>query len=62
MVPKEFLMNNNAGLLFENNKESELYNKLLEFKKLEKIDNFKKRVLAKKNSKKIYNVQTLFGS
>ena len=40
--PKEFLMNNNAGLLFENNKESELYNKPLEFKKLEKIDNFKK--------------------
>ena len=32
---------------FENNKESELYNKLLEFKKLEKIDNFK-RILTKK--------------
>ena len=50
--PKEFLMNNNAGLLFESNKESELYNKLVEYKKLEKIDNFKRRVLAKKNSKK----------
>ena len=32
--PKEFLMNNNSGLLYENNKESELYNKIIKFKKL----------------------------
>ena len=48
--PKEFLLNGRAGLIFENNKENELLKKLEEFKKLEKNDIFKKKLLAKKNS------------
>ena len=50
--PKEFLLNGRAGLIFENNKENELLKKLEEFKKLEKNDIFKKKLLAKKNSAK----------
>ena len=50
--PKEFLLNGRAGLIFENNKENELLKKLKEFKKLEKNDIFKKKLLAKKNSAK----------
>ena len=50
--PSEFLLSGNAGLLFENNVNDELFKKLKEFKKLEKKDIFKKKLLAKKNSKK----------
>ena len=42
----------NAGLLFENNVNDELFKKLKDFKKLEKKEIFKIKVLAKKNSKK----------
>ena len=38
--PREFLLNGNAGFLFESNKEDELFKKLDEFKKLEKKGNF----------------------
>ena len=48
--PREFLLNGNAGFLFESNKEDELFKKLDEFKKLEKKEIFKKIVLAKRNS------------
>ena len=48
--PTEFLSNGCAGLLFRNNKNDELFNKLSEFKKLEKKQIFQKKVLAKKNS------------
>ncbi len=50
--PSEFLLSGNAGLLFENNVNDELFEKLKDFKKLEKKEIFKKKVLAKKNSKK----------
>tara|TARA_B100001248_G_C27392988_1_gene463585 strand:- start:2474 stop:3628 length:1155 start_codon:yes stop_codon:yes gene_type:complete len=50
--PKEFLLNGDAGLLFENNKKDDLFKKLNEFKKLEKNQIFHKKVLAKKNSMK----------
>tara|TARA_B100000963_G_scaffold144100_1_gene125563 strand:+ start:17630 stop:18778 length:1149 start_codon:yes stop_codon:yes gene_type:complete len=49
--PKEFLLNGKAGLIFENNRKDELFKKLVEFKKLEKEEISKKRLLAKKNSK-----------
>ena len=48
--PKEFLLNGNAGLLFESNKKNKLLEKLNEFKRLEKKQIFKKKVLAKKKS------------
>jgi len=50
--PKEFLLNGDAGLLFENNRKDELFKKLIEFKKLDKNKIFEKKVLAKKNSAK----------
>jgi len=49
--PKEFLLNGNAGILFESNREDELFKKLNEFKKLNSHIIFKKKVLAKKNTK-----------
>ena len=48
--PNEFLSNGNAGLLFENNKENELFKKLKEFKELKKNEIYKKKILAKKKS------------
>ena len=48
--PKEFLLNGDAGLIFESNKNEELFKKLCEFKKLEKKYILKKKLLAKKNS------------
>lgn len=48
--PKEFLLNGKAGLIFKSNLKNELYNKLIEFKKSNEIDLYKKRILAKKNS------------
>ena len=50
--PKEFLSSGNAGLLFENNREDELFKKLKEFKELKKNEIYEKKVLAKKNSMK----------
>ena len=55
--PKEFLMNNRAGYLFENNNLNSLYEVFSKFLKEEiEVLNIKK-ILAKKNSKKysIYN-------
>ena len=46
--PNEFLSNGNAGLLFENNKENELFKKLKEFKELKKNEIYKK-IQQKKN-------------
>ena len=46
--PKEFLINGKAGMLFENNAEGKLYEALEQFKKSNKLDIFKKKVLAKK--------------
>ena len=48
--PKEFLLNGKAGLIFKSNLKNELYNKLIEFKKSNEIDLYKKRILAKKNA------------
>ena len=48
--PKEFLLNGDAGLIFESNKNEELFKKLCEFKKLETKYILKKKLLAKKNS------------
>ncbi|MDC3100665.1 glycosyltransferase [Candidatus Pelagibacter sp.] len=48
--PNEFLSNGNAGLLFENNKENELFKKLKEFKELKKNEIYEKKILAKKKS------------
>ena len=48
--PNEFLSNGVAGLLFENNKENELFKKLKEFKELKKNEIYKKKILAKKKS------------
>ena len=50
--PTEFLLDGRAGLLFDNNKKDELFKKLKEFKRLERDKIFKKKILAKKNSKK----------
>ncbi len=50
--PKEFLINGKAGLIFENNKKDDLFKKFEVFKKLEKEQIFKKKILAKKNTKK----------
>ena len=46
--PTEFLSNGCAGLLFRNNKNDELFNKLSEFKKLEKKQIFQKKSSSKK--------------
>ena len=50
--PKEFLSNGDAGLLFENNVENKLYEKLIEFSKLDNSKIIKKKILAKKNCNK----------
>ena len=49
--PKEFLLEGKAGLIFENNTEDQLLNKLKEFKNFEQEDIYKKKLLAKKNVK-----------
>ena len=49
--PNEFLLSGDAGLLFENDVDDELFKKLKDFKKLKKKEIFEKKVLAKKNSK-----------
>ena len=49
--PNEFLLCGDAGLLFENDVDDELFKKLKDFKKLKKKEIFEKKVLAKKNSK-----------
>ena len=51
--PKEFLINGKAGLIFENNKKDDLFKKFEVFKKLEKEQIFKKKILAKKNTKNL---------
>ena len=48
--PNEFLLSGDAGLLFENDVDNELFKKLKDFKNLKKR-NLEKKVLAKKNSK-----------
>ena len=50
--PKEFLSNGDAGLLFENNIENKLFEKLIEFSKLDNSIINKKKLLAKKNCRK----------
>ena len=50
--PKEFLSNGDAGLLFENNIENKLFEKLIEFSKLDNFIINKKKLLAKKNCRK----------
>ncbi len=50
--PEEFLYDGKAGLLFENNVEDKLFQKLVQFKKLTKSQILEKKVLAKKNCKK----------
>lgn len=49
--PREFLLNGAAGSLFKSNCKDELFKKLINFKDLKEIDIFKKKLLAKKNSK-----------
>ena len=49
--PKEFLLGGKAGLIFENNTEDQLLNKLKEFNNFEQQDIYKKKLLAKKNVK-----------
>ena len=48
--PKEFLMNGDAGILFETNKKGSLLHELENYE-----DDFKKKVFAKKNSMKYTN-------
>ena len=50
--PREFLLNGKAGILFKNNTDGKLIKALEDFKTLKKIDIYKKKVLAKKNSSK----------
>ena len=50
--PKEFLSNGDAGLLFETNIENQLFEKLMEFSKLDNSIISKKKLLAKKNCRK----------
>ena len=50
--PKEFLMNNQAGYLFENNNLNSLINSFNNFVKDSPENIYKKKILAKKNSKK----------
>jgi len=50
--PKEFLMNNKAGYLFENRKLDSLVNVVNTFMEDSKIKIYEKRKLAKINSKK----------
>ena len=50
--PKEFLMNNKAGYLFENRKLDSLVNAVNTFMEDSKIKIYEKRKLAKINSKK----------
>ena len=55
--PKEFLMNNKAGYLFENNNLNSLYEVCIKFLKEDRKTIYIKSLLAKKNSKRysIYN-------
>ena len=46
--PKEFLSNGKAGYLFENNEKNQLKKEILKIK----LDNFEKKVFAKKNASK----------
>ncbi len=48
--PREFLLNGAAGSIFKSNCEDALFQKLIEFKNITKIDIFKKKILAKKNT------------
>ena len=48
--PDEFLQNGKAGLIFSNNIKDELFKRLLEYKKLDKNQIFKKKLLAKKTA------------
>tara|TARA_B100000780_G_scaffold255833_1_gene204664 strand:- start:4612 stop:5748 length:1137 start_codon:yes stop_codon:yes gene_type:complete len=50
--PKEFLMNNRAGYLFNNDNLNSLYEALNQFLKDDSEAVYKKKILAKKNSKK----------
>ena len=49
--PKEFLLNGAAGSLFKSNCKDELFKKLINFKNRNESDIYKKKLLAKKNSK-----------
>ena len=49
--PKEFLLNGAAGSLFKSNCKDELFKKLINFKNCNERDIYKKKLLAKKNSK-----------
>ena len=50
--PKEFLKDGKGGLLFKNNQENALMEKLLYQKGMSELDKNKMRVISKKNSKK----------
>jgi glycosyltransferase involved in cell wall biosynthesis len=50
--PKEFLMNNRAGYLFDNDNLNSLYETLNKFLKDDSEAVYLKKILAKKNSKK----------
>ena len=47
--PEEFLKNGEAGLIFKSNIKGKLLEKLMEYKKLDKNEIFKKKLLAKNN-------------
>ena len=47
--PKEFLMNGEAGILFESNRNDALFNKLIEYQKMETLERKKKIFKAKYN-------------
>ena len=47
--PKELLENGKAGILYESNKENELFNSLMEFDKMNKDELIQKKIILKKN-------------
>ena len=49
--PKEFLMNNKAGYLFDNNNLNSLYETCIKFLKEDTKTIYTKKLFAKKNSK-----------
>ncbi len=54
--PSEILSHGQSGFLFQNNNQSDLLNKFDEFKKLNKNELYKKKIISKKANKNVYSI------
>ncbi len=50
--PKEFLKDNDAGILFKSNTKNSLLNSLIEFERMSELEKMKRKIFLKKTSKK----------